>query len=117
MIPRTMIPRTLWMAVLGFSILSGCATEIMVNKSGPSYPPYSENCKLTYDYGDFGKAYTLINAGSFVQVGSISVPRGGPSLTQSLKDLVRPKSCQLGGTLVLLDKSSNASLIVLRKIQ
>lgn len=112
-----MTSRTFWMTILILPILNGCATEIVVSKSGQSYPPYRENCKLVYEYGDFGKAFNLINGGSFVQVGSISVPRGGTSLTQDLKDLVRPKSCELGGTLVLLNKSSNASLIVLRKIQ
>lgn len=105
-----------WMSLFILSMMSGCAAEIIVNKSGQSYPSYSENCRLTYEYGDFAKAYNLVNGGNFVQVGSMTVPRGGASLTQDLKELVRPKSCELGGSLVLLNKNSNASLIVLRKI-
>ncbi len=88
-----------------------------VYKSGQSYPPKKTNCKLVYEYGDFGKAFSAINSGKYVQVGSISVKKMGPALSQELKDLVQPKSCELGGTLVLLSGQTDASLLVLRKIQ
>ncbi len=79
-----------------------------MTRTGDRFPPYPEHCALDYRYGDMTKGMELVRNG-FVQVGSITVVKGGDSLDDAMKERVGPKACELGGELVMMGTSSPGS--------
>jgi hypothetical protein len=96
---------------LGSSLLVGASTacvNVAVQRMGERFPSYPESCPIDYQYGDMSKAMQLMGAG-YVQVGSISVVKGGDSFDDAMKARVQPEACKLGGNLVLMGASSAGS--------
>ena len=71
------------------------------------------------------KMMQLVSSG-YVQVGSITVVKGGDAFDDAMKARVQPEACKLGGNLVIMNSSSPgsfttnysyASMVVLRKTQ
>jgi hypothetical protein len=97
--------------VLGSIILACVSTacvNVSVQRTGERFPSYPESCPIEFQYGDLSKAMTLMSTG-YVQVGSITVVKGGDSFDDAMKARVRPEACNLGGNLVLMGSSSAGS--------
>lgn len=94
------------LAVTSFSM--ACGSTLTLQRTGERFPSYPEGCPIAFEYGDLDKAMQLTSNG-YVQVGSITVSNAGDSLDDSMKDLVRPKACEMGGTRVIMISSSPGS--------
>jgi hypothetical protein len=113
-----------WLAVAVVAASLGCV-NVSVSRSGDRFDPRPEDCVIDYRYGDVQKAMGLVQSG-YVQVGSITVVKGGDTFDDAMKDRVGPKACELGGEIVMMGPSSPgsfdsnysyASLMVFRKIE
>lgn len=101
------MPSTRTLLTLVVSMLVGCV-QMSVQRTGERFASYPENCVLDFQYGDTSKAFQLASTG-YVQVGSISVVKGGDSFDDAMKDRVRPEACKLGGNVVIMAGSSEGS--------
>jgi hypothetical protein len=95
------------------------------SRFGSRFPAYAENCTLEFPEGGMSKVQQLAQS-DYVQVGALTIIEMGDSLTDAMKEKIRPKACELGGNLVVMTSStpnvggptidlSQATFIVLRK--
>jgi hypothetical protein len=105
------------------AVLSAGCVDVSVTRVGDRFPPNAKDCQLEFQYGGLQKAMQMSQSG-YVQVGTITVVKGGDSLTDEMKKRVRPHACEMGGQFVMLGDSSPgsfttnfsyASFMVLRK--
>lgn len=93
---------------LVFVGLTGCV-DVSVNRTGERFPAYADNCPLDFQYGGINKMMQIQSSGGYVQVGSITVVKGGDSFNEALKNHIRPEACKMGGQVVIMGQSSPGS--------
>jgi hypothetical protein len=93
--------------VLVLALVAGCV-NVSWNRIGDRFAPRPEDCHIEYQYGDASKALALGSSG-YLQVGTITVVKGGDDFSDAMKKRVRPIACEIGGDAVMMVTSSPGS--------
>lgn len=92
---------------LVLALVAGCV-NVSWNRIGDRFAPRPEDCHIEYQYGDMTKLMALTGSG-YVQVGTITVVKGGDDFSEAMKKRVRPIACEIGGDAVMMVTSSPGS--------
>jgi hypothetical protein len=92
-------------------VLAGCVEMVSVNRA-MSAAPREANCELALVQADMMELSPMGTKWDYLGTVSIGANHGMDPASKEVREMIRPKACELGGTAVALMQANSASMVM-----